>query len=243
MALVERSDENGIVTLTLNRPDALNALSTDVFNELRAHIDAIAASETVAAVVLRGAGRSFCAGADLKAIQRERAAGTKPTTFKRDTVTALENLPQPVIAAVHGHCFAGGLELALAADLIVAAEGTRFADTHAKWGLFAGWGMSARLPRRIGIPAAKRMMYSAKEINAAEALRIGLADVVVPDDKLVEESTALAQSIASNSAASLRWLKQVMAENATMTLSEAVEYERTSNTGMTGDAMARIAKF
>jgi enoyl-CoA hydratase len=243
MALVERQDENAIATLTLNRPEALNALSTELFEELRAHIDALAADEAVACVIVRGAGRSFCAGADLKALKTGRAPGSKPTTFKRDTVAALEALPQPVIAAVHGHCFTGGLELALAADVIVAAQNTRFADTHAKWGLHAGWGMSARLPRRIGIPAAKRMMFSAREVNAEEALRLGLADLLVPDDRLGEETRALATAMAANSSQVLRWLKRTLAQNATMSLADALEYERTSNPGMTADAAARVAKF
>ena len=243
MALVERQDENAIATLTLNRPEALNALSDELFEELRAHVDALAQADDVACIILRGNGRSFCAGADLKALRKTREPGSKPSTFKRDTIAAMEALPQPVIAAVHGHCFTGGLELALGADLIIAAENTRFADTHAKWGLYAGWGMSARLPRRVGVPNAKRMSYSAKEVLAEEALRIGLADMVVPNEKLYEEALSLATSIAANSHGVLRWLKKTMAENVTMTLADALALERATNPGFSPDAAARVAKF
>jgi len=122
-SLVGRLDADGVVTLTLNRPDVLNALSAASFRELRAHIDAIAArTDAVGCVVLRGEGRSFCAGADLKAFKDRKPGDPDPTPFNRATMSALAALPQPVIAAVHGHCMTGGLELALTSDIIIAAE-------------------------------------------------------------------------------------------------------------------------
>ena len=143
--LVIRNDAGGVATLTLNRPDALNALNLALFLELRSHIEDIRSdTDGVGCVVLRGAGRSFCAGNDLKSIQ----VGEEPPnpTFQADTIDMLEALPQPVIAEVRGHCYTGGLELALGCDLLVASGTARFSDTHGKWGMTPRWGMSQRLP-------------------------------------------------------------------------------------------------
>ncbi|MCK9520816.1 MAG: enoyl-CoA hydratase/isomerase family protein, partial [Dehalococcoidia bacterium] len=180
--LVLREDRDGVAWLTLNRPDALNALSPSLFVELRAHIDAIARDiDTVGCVVLRGAGRSFSAGNDIKAIQ---AGDRAPSPhFQAETLDAIEALPQPVIAAVHGHCYTGALELALACDLLVVAESARFADTHGKWSMTPTWGMSQRLPRRIGPIRAKEMMFTGTPISGARAVELGLANQCVPGDQ------------------------------------------------------------
>ena len=152
--LVLRSDESGVAVLSLNRPDVLNALSPKLFEELRAHVDRLAGeTERVGCVVLRGAGRSFSAGNDLNAI---RAGERAPSPhFQAETLDALELLPQPVIASVQGHCYTGALELVLACDLLLVAESAKLADTHGKWGMTPTWGMSQRLPRRIGPLRAK----------------------------------------------------------------------------------------
>ena len=141
-SLVIRSDRAGLTTLTLNRPDKLNALTPGVFVELRAHLDAIAGDDSVGCVVLAGAGRSFCAGHDLGAIASAEPAPSP--YFEPETIDALESLPKPTICRLHGHCFTGGLELALACDLLVAAESTHLGDTHGQWGLVPVWGMSVR---------------------------------------------------------------------------------------------------
>ncbi len=129
--LVTREDSNGVATLTINRPEKLNALNVAVFEALRAHVEDIAQRvDTVGCVVVRGAGKCFSAGQDL----RDIAAGERPPrpNFQADTIEALANLPQPVISAVHSHCYTGALELALAGDLIVACDDAKFADTHAR---------------------------------------------------------------------------------------------------------------
>jgi enoyl-CoA hydratase/carnithine racemase len=172
--LVLRDDREGLATLTLNRPDKLNALTPGTFVALRAHLDAIATDTSIGCVVLRGAGRSFCAGHDLSSI----ATGERPPSrhFEPETVDALEQLPQPTIARLHGHCFTGGLELALACDFLVAAESTQLGDTHGQWGLAPVWGMSVRLPERVGAARAKELMFTSRRITAAEATIIGLVD-------------------------------------------------------------------
>ena len=113
--------------------------------------------------------------------------------FQAETLDAIEQLPQPVIAAVQGHCYTGSLELALACDLMVAAENAKFADTHGKWGMSPTWGMSQRLPRRIGLLAAKEMMFSGRIVSGTEAAAIGLANRCVPDDRLLDTAIEMAR--------------------------------------------------
>jgi len=155
--------------LTLNRPDKLNALTVGVFEELRGHITDLRDDGSVGCVVLRGAGRCFSAGHDLADI----AAGEHVPSpgWHSETLRMLERLSAPVVAAVHGHCYTGALEVALAADFIVAADDARFGDTHAKFALTPIWGMSQRLPRRVGAATAKRLMFTADVIDATRPSR------------------------------------------------------------------------
>ena len=146
--LVLREDKDSVCTLTINRPDKLNSLNVPVFEELRAHIIALQEDDSVNCVVLRGAGKCFSAGHDLADI--EEGEDVSSPFWHSETLRMLERLPKPVIAAVHGHCYTGALEVALAADFIVASDTARFGDTHAKWALTPVWGMSQRLPRRVG---------------------------------------------------------------------------------------------
>ncbi len=236
-----RSDTAGICTLTLNRPEKLNALDEALFEQLAACIDALEGDEQTACVVLRGAGRSFCAGNDLDDI----AAGRRSDDphFRGKTVERLARLPQPVVAAIHGHCYTGGLELALAADLLIAAETARFADTHGKWGLTPLWGMSQRLPRRVGVSRAKELMFTSRTVSAPEALAIGLVDGCVPDDRLDEEIVGLTAAIVANSSFSNRANKQLIEATDGLGLSAGLRFEREKSPGMAPDAKDRIARF
>ena len=208
--LVNREDLDGICLLTLNRPAVLNALNMEMFSALRRHIEDLSQdTDAVRCVILRGAGRAFCAGADLKALKQVSTADPL-STFEPDTIAAFANLPQPTIAMIHGYCYTGGLELALAADILIAAAGARFADTHGKWGLCSAWGMSHRLPARIGTSKAKELMFSAREIDAQEALVMGLVNRVVADESLEEEVLAIARSIAANAPGAVQWSKRTI---------------------------------
>jgi enoyl-CoA hydratase/carnithine racemase len=240
--LVVRSDDGGITSLTLNRPDALNAVSPAVFIELRAHLDSIAeAVDTVGCVILRGAGRSFCAGNDLKAIMSgERAPEPH---YQADTLQAIEDLPQPVIAAVQGHCYTGGLELALACDLLIAAESARFADTHGRWGMTPTWGMSQRLPRRIGPLRAKELMLSGRTVEGREAAAIGLANRCVPDAELESATLELAKQIVANSWHTLRADKKLVNQGQDFGLDQGLAYERRESPGAGPDVAERVAAF
>ena len=242
-ALVERHDENGVATLVLNRPEVLNALSAASFRELRAHADDLATqTDSIGCVVLRGAGRSFCAGADLKAFKERKPTDTDPTPFNRAALVALQTLPQPFIAAVHGHCMTGGLELALTADIIIAADTVRFADSHQKWGLHAGWGLTQRLPRRIGAAMAKEMMFSGRELLPDEALRIGLVNRVVPAGELETVVHVLAMQIASHPRHVTRWVKEMIDGGGDLSLAAALVFEAEHNPGRNPDLESRLSQ-
>ncbi len=240
--LVLRSDEDGITTLTFNRPEALNALSPALFVELRSHLEGISRQiDDVGCVVLRGSGRSFSAGNDLRAMQ----AGEKAPTpyFQAETLELIEAMPQPVIAAVHGHCYTGSLELALACDLLVAAESARFADTHGKWALTPTWGMTQRLPRRIGPLKAKELMFTGRVVSGLEAAEIGLANVCVPDEDFDSTVRNLALEMVKNSWHTLRADKRLINEGQRYTLAEGLLFERTTSPGPGPDMEERLASF
>lgn len=241
-ALVLRSDEPGVAILTLNRPEVLNALSPRLFVELREHVDALAGeSETVGCVLLRGAGRAFSAGNDLNAI---RAGERAPSpTFQGETLEAIETLPQPVIASVQGHCYTGALELVLACDLLVVAQSAKLADTHGKWGMTPTWGMSQRLPRRIGPLRAKALMFSGRPVSGDEAVAIGLANTCVPDAELEAHSLALAHEIAANSWFTLRTEKALIRDGARLGPQEALAFERANSPGAGPDMAKRLESF
>ncbi len=241
-ALVLRADRDGAAVLTLNRPDKLNALNVELFRELDAHVRRLATeTDTVGLVILRGAGRCFSAGHDLGDI----AAGEKlPEPFYQSKVIGrLADLPQPVITAVHGHCYTGALELALAGDIVFAAEGARFADTHAKWALTPVWGMSQRLPRRVGTYKAREMMFTARTIGGREAERIGLANICVADDAFDAELDRLAADILANSWFSHRANKRLVRETDGLSLQAGLAHEIFRGEGRGPDMEARIAGF
>jgi len=240
--LVLREDGDGVSTLTLNRPDALNALNPALFIELRGHVESIRDdTDGVGCVVLRGAGRSFCAGNDLKSI-REGQEPPAPT-YQADTIDMLEALPQPVIAEVRGHCYTGGLELALGCDLLVASDTAKFADTHGKWGMTPRWGMSQRLPRRVGYLKAKEMSYTARVYSGAEAAAFGLANQCVADDQLEGVVTAMAADIVATSWHSLRGNKMLYNKGQDYTFRDGVAFEMAESPGRGPDIEERLKAF
>ena len=236
---VLRDDAEGVATLTLNRPDKRNALNVDVFRALDRHLaDLEAAPEAVGTVVLRANGPVFSAGADLGKQQKPPVRH-----FQAKTIDRLARLPQPVIAAVHAPCFTGGLELVLAADIILCAESARFADTHGKWALVPAWGMSARLPRRVGQAKAREMMFTARTIDGREAAEIGLAASCFEDTEFLERVDAIASMIAENSAFSIAAYKRLLAETDNVPLHLGLAHEVRNSAGVGPDMGERIAAF
>ncbi len=239
-ALVLRHDDGGVATLTLNRPEKLNALTPELFIELRSHVDALAGDESVGCVVLAGAGRSFCAGNDLGGV----AGGAKAPTphFQAETIDALEALPQPTIARIQGHCFTGGLELALGCDLLVAADDAQLGDTHGQWGLVAAWGMTVRLPERVGVSRAKELMYTARRISGTEAAHIGLVNRACPPAELDAVVTELTAEIVANSWDTSRFDKAILADARGMDRADALAYERSAPYGRPRDMAERLGR-
>jgi enoyl-CoA hydratase/carnithine racemase len=228
--------------LTLNRPEKLNALNVPMFLELRMHVEALAdQTDSIGCVVVRGAGKAFSAGHDLKDIR----SGERPPHphFQAETIKLLANLPQPVVSAVHGHCYTGALELALAGDLIIASKAARFADTHGKWGLTPLWGMSQRLPRRVGQVRAKEMMFTSRTYGGEEAAAIGLANVCVADEAFDEEVEKTARAILANSWFSNFANKSLVDKTDGAPLDDGLRYEMMESRGLAPDAAERMASF
>ena len=235
--LVLCDEREGVATLTLNRPEKRNALNVDVFRALDEHLAAIEkATDRIGVVVLRAAGPIFCAGADLGPQQKPPSPH-----FQAKTITRLANLPQPVVAAVHAPCFTGGLELVLAADIIVAAESASFADTHAQWALVPGWGMSARLPRRIGQSRAREMMFTTRSYVAREAAAMGLVNICAADAAFEETLAALIHDIVAQSWHSHRGTKRLLRTAANMSVAEALAHEVFDGPGIGPDFADRVA--
>jgi enoyl-CoA hydratase len=205
--IVESADR--IARIVLNRPQVLNALNTAMRQELYAALDELEKDSVIDVIILSGAGRAFCVGLDFKEfVQREamEAGGKSPW----DIWSKVLNLDRPVIAAVHGHVLTGGLELALACDIIIASDDSIFGDTHARVGMVPGEGNTQILPRLVGIKKAKEMLFTGNFISAQEALAIGLVNKVVPRDRLEAAAREMAENILSCDQTSVRKIKQMI---------------------------------
>jgi enoyl-CoA hydratase/carnithine racemase len=241
--LVRREDRGGAATLWLNRPEKLNALTKEVFEALDEHVDAIArATRTIGLVVLRGAGNNFSAGYDMNEVLEHVKAHAKPH-FHSEVIQKIANLPQPVISAVQGHCSTGAMELALAADLIVASESARFSDVYARWGLTPVWGLSLRLPHRIGTAKASEMMFSCRTYTGTQAAAMHLANFCFPDDRFDAELGALCADILANSWYANQVNKRALIEIDGLGLRESHSLELFKNEGLAPDAAERVERF
>ena len=206
--------ENNILTITLNRPEALNAYRPEMLIEIREIIIQTEDDPNVAVIVIEGAGKAFSAGVDLKVLQGfDPDAGKIGDLFDKPAALAWDTFRKsrcPIIAKVHGACFTGALEMALHCDFIFTTLDTKFGDTHAKFGLRPTWGMSQTLSQAIGVRKAKDMSFSARTIHGDEAVRLGIANEAVEDkdalDALVDKR---AGQIASNSQASVSAFKDL----------------------------------
>jgi len=213
--------------ITLNRPDALNAMTPRMLRELEQAALAAAADSAVAAVVFTGAGRAFCAGADLAALkdlQPPHRSLEMLGTAQR-ALRNIENLAKPTIAAINGVAVAGGLELILVCDLAVAADTARIGDGHLNYGLIPGGGASQRLPRLVGAQRAKELLFTGRLIAAAEAERIGLVNRVVPAAELVATVDALVVEVAAKSPLSLAGVKLLVNRGLESDLAAGLELE------------------
>jgi enoyl-CoA hydratase len=229
-SLILRSDAGGVCTLTLNRPDNRNAVNRELSRAFKAHIKDIESNGgKIGVVVIKGSGGHFCAGHDLKSEPHPDAFGWLRQEML--TLERLTKLRQPVIAAVQGACYTGGLEFALSADFIIAGESARFADTHGKWGLVPGWGLSQRLPRRVGQAKALEMMLTCQPYSGAEAAEMGLANYCVPDEELDSKVSELCSFILANSWHSNAENKRLIYDTDGYPLSQGLDHELMRNAG------------
>jgi enoyl-CoA hydratase len=224
--VVKVSADAGVRTLTLNRPRARNAMNSELLRELCGELSAADADEATSVIVLTGEDPAFCAGLDLAEFADPEADLLRVVhTPGSDPFSALTSMGKPVIAAVNGPAMTGGLELALNCDFIVASDRARFADSHAKVGAIPGGGTTGLLPQAVGLRWAKEMSFSGRVVDAAEALRIGLVNHVVPHDELGEFTAALSQAIAGGDQRAIRQLRRLYDAGSLVTLAECHRLE------------------
>ncbi len=223
--LIERDGHRA--EIILNRPSALNAINTAMARALLAACQEISSDREVWVVLLRGAGdRAFCVGADLK--ERKSFADSDwqgQRSLFRSMFQALREMPQPVIAAVHGFALGGGTELALLSDCVVASDNAEFGLPEAHVGLIPAGNGVLILPRLVGLARAKEILFSGRRIHASEALSLGIASMVVPADELLSRSRAMADAFMANSPSALRAIKQLANRALWATWKEALELE------------------
>jgi enoyl-CoA hydratase/carnithine racemase len=235
-----RDDTDGVARLTLNRPQARNALSVALMTGLQEALDAVAADASVRVVVIAGAGPAFCAGHDLREMRAGPSRARYEAAFAQCSrvMQTIIRLPKPVIACVHGVATAAGCQLVASCDLAVAAETARFATPGVDIGLFCSTPMVA-LTRAVGRKAAMEMLLTGELVDAAEARRLGLVNRVVPEPQLAAETRRLARQIAGKSALTLAIGKEAFYRQAELPLAEAYAY---ASEVMTRNMLARDAE-
>jgi 2-(1,2-epoxy-1,2-dihydrophenyl)acetyl-CoA isomerase len=249
MSVVRYDVSDGVATIVLDRPEALNALTVELKVALLDALRQAADDESTRAVVLTGAGRAFCVGQDL----REHAAGLEAGDVELSTVTehynplieAIVGLPKPVVAAVNGAAAGAGASLAFACDVRVAADDASFLMAFARVGLGPDSGASWTLPRLVGHGRAAAMLMLAEPVAAAQALEMGLVSAVVPAADLVTAATAIAARLAAGPTAAYAAIKQTLASAASRSLSEALaeEARNQARCGQTEDHRNAVAAF
>ena len=227
MSVVLIQRDNGVATVTLNRPESMNALSAELRESIVDAFAALKADSAVDVVILTGAGRAFCAGLDLKELggERQPPPGVRAVS-NNELREAIEDFDRPVIGAINGVAITGGFEIALMCDFLIGTPNTRFADTHARVGIVPGWGLSQRLGRWIGVGRAKELHFTGNFLGAEQAERWGLLNSVVPAADLMTEAMRLARDIQSCDQAVIREVKRIADEGYETTLSEGLRLEQ-----------------
>ena len=217
-----------VATVTLNRPDALNATTDRLYSELQDLIPKIANDADVSCVILTGAGRGFCAGADLKASRDDLTPIQRRARHRwilKDVLEPLYKLEKPVIAAVNGAAAGAGANIAMSCDIIVASDKATFLQAFAKVGLVPDLGGLFFLARAVGINKAKELCFTARKIDAAEALALGIVNKVVPHDDLMAEARIMASQIAAGSPTAMAMTKRLLNISQTATIEQMLEFE------------------
>lgn len=241
--LTERRGD--VVLLTLNAPERRNAIDQQMVDGLHAALDALWHDEAVAAVVITGAGdKAFAAGADIAQL-RERTSRDALRAINSGIFNRIEEFPAPVIAAVKGFALGGGCELAIACDLRVLGESAKLGQPEVKLGIMPAAGGTYRLPRLVGLGRARELIYSGRMVDAQEALRIGLANAVVPDADVVTKALALADEIAQNGRLAVRGAKRALNTLSRPGHQDAIAFESSVQAALfdSDDKKARMDAF
>jgi enoyl-CoA hydratase/carnithine racemase len=223
--------KDGVATLTMNRPERLNALGDTLREDLYDGVQRASQDPDVRVLVLTGAGKGFCAGGDVKAMhEAKQTAAARPLVEKiaplRDRVLlAMRQAPQPIIAAVNGAAAGAGMNIALACDIRLASTTARFGETFVKRGLHVDWGGTYFLPRIVGMARACELIFTGETIDAEKALTLGLVSAVVPPDELMAATYALARKIAAGPPIAVRLAKRALYHNQEVDLRAALEFE------------------
>ena len=218
--------KGNVAVITINRPDALNALNLDVLRELEKHVSDAEANEDVYVVIITGAGRAFVAGADIGQMKdfspnEARAFGK----YGGSVLSKIEDLSKPVIAAVNGFALGGGCELCMACDIRIAGDKAKFGQPEVGLGVTPGFGGTQRMPRIVGLSKAKELIFTGKTIGAEEALGIGLVNQVVPNDDLMDTAMEMANSIAQNAQNAVRQSKVAINKGMQCDILTGMEFE------------------
>lgn len=241
------TDRGSIRTITINRPDVLNALNQQVLQELSGALDEVTAAKSIRAIVITGAGeKAFVAGADISAMKKMRPAEAEAfSRFGHGVMDKIETLPVPVIAAVNGFALGGGLELALACDFIYAADTAKLGLVEANLALIPGFGGIGRLSRRIGIARAREFLYCAHIATSEEALRIGLANKVFAPSAVLEEAVKTAQHMAEKGPYALEVVKRLLrtGQDSKLTVANRLEQHSFGLMFSTDDVAEGITAF
>jgi enoyl-CoA hydratase len=225
--VLQEVSSDGVAVVTLNRPQAMNALSRELLDALAKALQACGDDTRVRVIILTGAGRAFCAGLDLKELGAGRTDIGKTTVSSRgDPVGVMEHLRKPVIGAINGAAVTGGFELALACDVLIAATSARFADTHARVGLASGWGLSQKLSRVVGIYRAREISLGARWVSAEQAAALGFVNRVVAPSELLPAARALADDMLLAQPGMLERYKAIIDDGFALPFGEGMALER-----------------
>jgi enoyl-CoA hydratase len=245
--LVSCEDRGAVRVLTMNRPEARNALNTDLISALHAAFIDADRDASVRAVVLTGADPAFCAGLDLKQAQRDGSAYFE-RLHAENCITKVAQLSKPVLGAINGAAITGGMEMALGCDFLVASDQAVFADTHARVGILPGGGMTARLPHLVGAGMARRLSMTGEVIDAARAEAMGLVTEVVAHEQLLNQTVELATQICEVAAPIMQGLKAIYRAGAAALIDPALAAEQTitatatRNTDGLGERYRQVAE-
>lgn len=236
MNFIKLHKEAPVATIVFNRPDVLNAINEGMIQGFYNALKDLSEDTSIKVIIVKGEGRAFSAGIDLKSATAEMFQSQDEGSFMELGLTIrdlIREMPKVVIGQVHGYCFTGALELAMFFDLLFCDEETQFGDTHAKWSIIPRWGMSQNLARRVGILKAKELTFRAMRVKGTEAARIGLVNTAFAPEQLNDEVQAIAQEIASNSFEAIVKIKRLYDDGWHTTLAEGLLIEYGTDTTLT----------